>query len=57
MKIEKGKIVEATESELLDYYLKRELDTVMSFADYKRRMKDAGVKIRKLTHSAAGDVP
>ena len=38
MKIEKGKIVAATEDELFSLYLKREMDAIMPFAEYKERM-------------------
>ena len=40
MKIENGKIVEATESELYDYYLTREWFEVYSFPHYKRLCKE-----------------
>ena len=39
MKIEKGKIVAATEDELFSLYLKREMDAIMPFTEYKERMK------------------
>ena len=45
MKVENGKIVEATESELFDYYLTRGWNDIMSFPDYLEKMKNAGVKI------------
>ena len=45
MKIENGKIVEATESELYDYYLTREWFEVYSFPHYKRLCKELGTKI------------
>lgn len=38
MKIVDGKIVEATEKELFDYWLKREFDDVMSFPDFLKQM-------------------
>lgn len=47
MKVENGKIVEATESELFDYYLTREWDDIMSFPDYLEKMKSAGVEVVK----------
>lgn len=47
MKIKNNKIVEATEQELFDRYLKMEYDDAMTFKDYKRRMKSSGVKITK----------
>lgn len=46
MKIEKGKIVAATEDELFSLYLKREMDTIMPFNEYKERMKTAGCRIK-----------
>lgn len=45
MNVEDGKIVEATESELFDYYLTHGWDDIMSFPDYLEKMKNAGVKI------------
>lgn len=47
MKVENGKIVEATESELFDYYLTRGWDDIMSFPDYLEKMKSAGVEVVK----------
>ncbi len=45
MKVENGKIVEASEKELFDYYLTRGLDEILSFSDYIKQMEKAGVKI------------
>lgn len=45
MKIVEGNIVEATESELLDYYLTRDFDIVMSFETFKDMCKEAGTKV------------
>ena len=45
MKIEKGKIVAATEYEIFSLYLKREMDAIMPFNEYKERMKAAGCRI------------
>jgi hypothetical protein len=45
MKIVEGKIVEATESELLDYYLTRDFDIVVSFETFKDMCKEAGTKV------------
>ena len=42
MKVENGKIIEATESELFSLYLEREMDDIMDFNEYKYRMKNAG---------------
>lgn len=47
MKIVNGKIVEATENELYEEYLRREWDLIMSFNDYKAAMQSAGCKIAK----------
>lgn len=48
MEIESGKIVEATENELFNYYLKRDLDEIYSFPDYLNKMKTCGVNIISL---------
>lgn len=45
MKIENGKIVEATESELHYYWLSRELFELYPFQYYKQLCQDAGTKI------------
>lgn len=45
MTVEHGKIIEATESELFDYYLTRGWDDIMSFPDFLERMKNNGCKI------------
>ena len=45
MKIEDGKIVEATENELFDYYLTRCWDDIMSFPEFLERMKRSGCKV------------
>ena len=45
MKIENGKIVEATESELYDYWLSRDFCELYSFEYYKWLCKNAGTKI------------
>ena len=44
MKVIHGKIVEATEDELYEFWLKHWSD-FMGFDDYMRRMKSKGVKI------------
>jgi hypothetical protein len=56
MIIKNGKIIEASESELWQYYLERDLDDVYSFDDYFDRMKDAGVKIVEKPKPTNGDV-
>ena len=45
MKIENGKIVAATEEELIDLYLKREIDCIMDFNEYKMQMIKSGCVI------------
>ena len=46
MKVENGKIIEATESELFSLYLDREMDDIMDFNDYKYRMQSAGCVVK-----------
>lgn len=45
IKIENGKIIRATESELFALYLDREMDDVISFTEYVVRMQQAGCEI------------
>jgi hypothetical protein len=45
MKVENGKIVEATESELFEKYLHENYDNFMLFNDYIQSMKRLGVRI------------
>lgn len=45
MKIENNKIIEITENELFDLYLKRGMDDIMDFNEYKRQMDKAGCKV------------
>lgn len=45
MRIENGVIVEATETELYDYYLKQNWYTVYDFQEYKRLCAKGGTKI------------
>ena len=45
MKVEDGKIVEATENELFGLYLERGMDDVMDFHEYRRRMEHVGCKV------------
>lgn len=47
MKIELGHIVEATEVELMEYYLTRGWDDIMSFPDFLERMKASGCKVNE----------
>lgn len=42
MKIQNNKIVEITEAELFDLYLKREIDYVMPFDEYKQQFAASG---------------
>jgi hypothetical protein len=46
MKVENGKIVEATEGELFSLYLDRGMDDVMDFNEYKYRMEKAGCVVK-----------
>ena len=45
VKIVHGKITEATRDEMFDYYLTRDWDTVMPFAEFLRMCKENGTKI------------
>ena len=45
MKVEAGKIVEATENELFGLYLERGMDDVMDFHEYRRRMEHAECRV------------
>ena len=45
MKIEEGKIVEVTDAELFSLYLKRGMDDIMDFHEYRRRMENAGCTV------------
>ena len=53
MKIVDGKIAEATRDEMFDYFLARDWDTVMPFADFLRRCEENGTKI---TDKGEGEV-
>ena len=46
MKIENGKIVEATEAELFSLYLDRGYDDCMDFEEYLYRMQKDGCEVR-----------
>ena len=48
MKIKRNKIIEATEAELMEHYLKEGYDDIYSFREYLRLMVEAGVKINAL---------
>ncbi len=45
MKVVDGIIVEATEDEMFDYYLTRDWDTVMPFAEFLHRCEENGTEI------------
>lgn len=45
MKVKNGKIIEATESELFENYLKLGFDDIFDFYTYKTRCEASGVKI------------
>ena len=47
MKITNGKITQATEQELYNYWLKRELYDVYGFPEYLGKMKEAGVEVQE----------
>ena len=47
MKIENGKIVEATEGELFGLYLDRGMDDCMDFYEYRHRMEAAGCVVKE----------
>ena len=46
MKVESGKIIEATEGELFSLYLDLGMDDVMGFHEYKNRMQRAGCVVK-----------
>lgn len=50
MKVEDGKIVEATENELFSLNLERGMDDVMDFHEYRRRMENAGCRVKEEPH-------
>ena len=45
MKVKDNKIIEVTEGELFDLYLKRGMDDIMDFHEYKRRMEHSGCNV------------
>lgn len=47
MKIENGKIIECTKSELMELYFARDMGCVMDFNEYWNRMEECGCKIVK----------
>lgn len=47
MKIENGKIVEATTAELYERYLRQELENIMTFPEYKSQMERSGCKVKE----------
>lgn len=50
MKVVDNIIVEATEAELMEYYLQQELDLVISFKEYKEAMIEARTVINEEPH-------
>lgn len=46
MKIENGKIIEATTAELYDRYLRQELENIMTFPEFTRAMENDGCVVR-----------
>lgn len=47
MKIENGKIKEATTAELYERWLNQGLENIMTFPEYIRTMEDAGCVVRR----------
>lgn len=47
MKIENGKIVEATTAELYEKWLRQEMENIMTFPEYRSQMERAGCKVRE----------
>lgn len=45
MTVVDGRIAEATEDEMFDYYLTRDWDTVMSFREWLRKCEEQGTKV------------
>lgn len=54
MKIENGKIVEATETELFGYYLKMDWDLIMLFKEYEEKLESCGVIVTDKEDEADG---
>jgi hypothetical protein len=48
MKIVNNLIIEATKAELMEYYLRHELDILISFKEYKETMIEAGTIIKEV---------
>lgn len=46
MKLKNGKIDEITEDELFKYYLSRGFDDIYPFDEFKRKMIEAGTKVK-----------
>ena len=46
MKIVNDLIIEATEAELMEYYINNDLNLLLSFDDYKEIMIEAGTVIK-----------
>lgn len=47
MKTDNGKIVEITETELYDLWLKRGMDDIMSFTEYMLRFESLGTVVHR----------
>ena len=47
MKIDKGKIIEATTAELYEKWLDQGLENIMTFPEYLHTMEDSGCKVRR----------
>ena len=47
MKIENGKIIEATTAELYERWLNQGLENIMTFPEYLRTMENAGCVVRR----------
>lgn len=45
MTIDNNKITEITDDELYERYLRRGMDELMDFNEYKRRMREAGALV------------
>ena len=45
MVLESGRITEITDDELYELYLRRGMDELMDFNEYKRRMRQAGALV------------
>ena len=53
MKIENGKIAEATRDEMFDYYIAQCYDDAMSFSEFLRMCEENGMRITDKTEGGA----